>query len=105
MRIGKELECSAVIPGYGFLSENVAFAKAVRDAGLFWIGPDPDVIEMMGLKHRARELAIKANVPVVPGTGLLETLEEAVKAAEDLGYPVRYSLLTRHFRVLIEIFF
>jgi acetyl-CoA/propionyl-CoA carboxylase, biotin carboxylase, biotin carboxyl carrier protein len=62
----KEAGAEAVHPGYGFLSERAAFAAAVRDAGLAWIGPDPDVIERMGRKDAAREIAIAAEVPVVP---------------------------------------
>ncbi len=62
----KEAGAEAVHPGYGFLSERSAFAQAVRDAGLAWIGPDPDVIERMGRKDAARDIAIAAGVPVVP---------------------------------------
>jgi len=80
----------AVHPGYGFLAENAGFARRVRDAGLIWVGPDPDVIEEMGDKQRARRLAAEAGVPVLPGSkrfveGDLEGLENA---AEEIGYPV-----------------
>ncbi len=57
----------SVHPGYGFLAESAAFAEAVQDAGLTWIGPSPDAIELMGDKARAKRLAREAGVPVVPG--------------------------------------
>ena len=79
----------AVIPGYGFLSENTDFAKMVAAAGMVFVGPSPESIESFGLKHTARELATKAGVPIVPGTkGLISTADEAVQAAESLGFPV-----------------
>uniref|UniRef100_A0A0B7K551 ATP-grasp domain-containing protein n=1 Tax=Bionectria ochroleuca TaxID=29856 RepID=A0A0B7K551_BIOOC len=78
----------AVIPGYGFLSENVEFAKQVTDAGMIFIGPSTESITEMGLKHRAREVAQEAKVPVVPGTDLLASEAQALVAADDLTYPV-----------------
>ncbi|KAK2610000.1 hypothetical protein N8I77_003461 [Diaporthe amygdali] len=79
----------AIIPGYGFLSENADFARSVAAAGLEFVGPSPESIEQFGLKHMARELALAADVPVVPGTkGLLMNVNDATKAAEGLGYPV-----------------
>ncbi|KAL5339435.1 urea carboxylase [Aspergillus crustosus] len=82
-------EADAVIPGYGFLAENADFAAAVEAAGLVWIGPTPDQMRELGLKHRAREIAIAADVPVVPGTrGLVSSVETALEEAETIGYPV-----------------
>jgi urea carboxylase len=78
----------AVHPGYGFLSEDAAFAAAVEDAGLVFVGPTPDQLAVLGTKHTARALALDAGVPVFPGTGLLESLEAALDAAEEIGYPV-----------------
>ena len=70
-------------PGYGFLSENAEFAQKVEDAGLIWIGPTPDTIKSLGDKVSARELAMKCDVPVVPGTpGPVEKFEE-VKSFTD----------------------
>ncbi len=78
----------AIHPGYGFLSENADFAETVRDNGFVWIGPDPQTIRCMGDKATARATAQAAGVPIVPGTGLLATVEAALKAAERIGYPV-----------------
>ncbi|CAK7212536.1 hypothetical protein SEUCBS140593_001536 [Sporothrix eucalyptigena] len=79
----------AVIPGYGFLAENADFAGAVEDAGLVWIGPTPTQMRQLGLKHAARDIAVAAGIPVVPGGGhLLETIDEALEAADAAGYPV-----------------
>jgi urea carboxylase len=78
----------AVHPGYGFLSENAGFAEALAEAGIAFIGPDPRHLRDFGLKHTARNLAQKAGLPLLPGTGLLEDVDAAVAAAADLGYPV-----------------
>ncbi|MGZ4270869.1 MAG: acetyl/propionyl/methylcrotonyl-CoA carboxylase subunit alpha, partial [Solirubrobacteraceae bacterium] len=79
----------SVHPGYGFLSESAAFARAVRDAGLVWIGPPPDAIELMGDKARAKAAARAAGVPVVPGVdGDDLSLEELHAFASEHGYPL-----------------
>ncbi|KAM3422617.1 hypothetical protein BST61_g106 [Cercospora zeina] len=89
LRIAKEKGVDAIIPGYGFLSENAAFAKAVSDAGLAWVGPREDAIRAFGIKHTARDRAKQSGVPIVPGTeGLVENAEDAVEQSDVLGYPV-----------------
>jgi len=79
----------AIHPGYGFLAENAEFAEICSENGFVWIGPDAEVIRRMGDKAMARRTALAAGVPVVPGSeAVLETAEEAIAAAEKLGYPV-----------------
>ena len=78
-----------VHPGYGFLSENAEFARQVIDAGMTWLGPRPDVIHLMGMKHEARKVAIQAGLGVVPGSdGLVTTVNDAVAVANKVGFPV-----------------
>lgn len=84
----KATGAEAVHPGYGFLSENTKFARRLEAEGITFIGPTPENIESFGLKHTARELAETNGVPLLPGTGLLATLDEALIAAETIGYPV-----------------
>jgi acetyl-CoA carboxylase biotin carboxylase subunit len=96
--IGKLLDvarrsgATAVHPGYGFLAENARFAAACRDAGLTFIGPSPEAIESMGSKTGARQIAIKAGGPVVPGTEepfAADAPDETMRAtAEGIGYPI-----------------
>jgi acetyl-CoA carboxylase biotin carboxylase subunit len=79
----------AIHPGYGFLSEREPFARAVRDAGLVFVGPPPEAIAAMGSKTAARRLAMAADVPIVPGTTEpLRDADEAKQTAERFGYPV-----------------
>jgi acetyl-CoA carboxylase, biotin carboxylase subunit len=79
----------AIHPGYGFLSENARFADIVIAHGLTFIGPKPDHIRMMGDKIAAKQAAIEAGIPVVPGSnGAVTTEEEAIAAAEEIGFPV-----------------
>ncbi|QQO11011.1 acetyl-CoA carboxylase biotin carboxylase subunit [Breznakiella homolactica] len=81
--------CEAIHPGVGFLSENADFARMVRDKGLIFIGPDPEVIELLGDKVVARSTAKKFGLPVTPGTeGAVSSGEAAEKAAKSLGFPV-----------------
>ena len=80
IEVAKQLEADAIHPGYGFLSEREWFARAVREAGLIWIGPPAEAIAAMGSKTAARTLAIGAGTPVVPGT--TEALRDATQAAE-----------------------
>ena len=78
----------AIHPGYGFLSESVAFAEACEAAGIAFIGPTPDNIRAFGLKHTARDLALANGVPLAPGTDLLTDAEAALAAARRIGFPV-----------------
>jgi urea carboxylase len=78
----------AIHPGYGFLSENADFAEYCQEAGVVFIGPTPRQMRDFGLKHTARELAMESGVPLLPGTGLVESLDEAEYAASRIGYPV-----------------
>ncbi|MEM6160294.1 urea carboxylase [Erwinia sp. P6884] len=84
----KESGAQAIWPGYGFLSESLPFAAACEEAGIVFVGPTARQIGEFGLKHRARELAAEAGVPMTPGTPLLNSLQEALGAAETIGYPV-----------------
>ncbi len=78
----------AIHPGYGFLSENAAFAESCEAAGIVFIGPTPAQMRDFGLKHRARELAAAQQVPLLPGSDLLQDLATARREAARIGYPV-----------------
>jgi acetyl-CoA carboxylase biotin carboxylase subunit len=89
IEVAKEHRAQAIHPGYGFLSEREWFARAVRDAGLVFVGPPAEAIAAMGSKIAARTLAVQHNVPVVPGTTeALKDLDSARRLAESFGYPV-----------------
>ncbi len=78
----------AVHPGYGFLAENAHFAEVVKKCGLHWIGPQPDIMRKMGDKVQARAAMEKAGVPILPGTGVIESDAQAEEAVERIGLPV-----------------
>ena len=86
--IAQQSGAQAVHPGYGFLSENTRFISACDTAGLVFLGPTAEQIRQFGLKHEARALAEQAGVPLVPGSPLLASLEDAKAHAERIGYPV-----------------
>ena len=87
--IAKAHDVDAIHPGYGFLSENPALAHACAKAGLTFIGPTPELLELLGVKTTARRLAVSAGVPVLPGTEKpLSSAAEAQKIAQEIGYPV-----------------
>lgn len=86
--IALEQEASAIHPGYGFLSENPEFVRACEKAGLIFLGPTPEQMEIFGLKHRAREIAEQSKVPLLPGSGVLQDLDDALSVATEIGYPV-----------------
>ncbi|MGR9116589.1 MAG: urea carboxylase [Gammaproteobacteria bacterium] len=86
--IAKRLQVQAIHPGYGFLSENAHFAEACAQRGIVFIGPTPEHMRVFGLKHTARQLAADNRIPLLPGTELIDSLAEALTAAERIGYPV-----------------
>ncbi len=89
LEIAKETGADAIHPGYGLLSENSDFVAQVEAAGIKFIGPNAETMQLMGDKAQARSFAVKAGVPVVPGSdGPVADDEQAVKIAESLGYPV-----------------
>ncbi len=90
LEAARQSGAEAIHPGYGFLAENAAFARACEEAGIVFVGPPADAIDAMGSKTRARELMKEAGVPIVPGTTeAVDSVEEARKLIEDsIGYPV-----------------
>ncbi|MFE2102622.1 5-oxoprolinase/urea amidolyase family protein, partial [Streptomyces sp. NPDC059468] len=88
LKAAKDTGAGAIHPGYGFLSEDAAFARRCEDAGIVFVGPTPEQLELFGAKHTARAAAEAAGVPLAPGTGLLTGLPEALREADRIGYPV-----------------
>ncbi len=89
LEVARESGADAIHPGYGFLSENAGFARAIAEAGLVWIGPPPAAIEAMGSKTESRAMMAAAGVPIVPGTReALRSEDDALRIADELGYPV-----------------
>ena len=89
IEVAKKLGVDGIHPGYGFLSENADFSKAVSEAGLTFIGPRPHAIRVMGSKLAAKEAARNYNIPLVPGTeSAVNDIEEAKSVAREIGYPI-----------------
>ncbi len=88
LNIAAQCGAEAVHPGYGFLSENASFVEACEAAGLKFIGPTAEQMRCFGLKHRARQIALDAGLPLLPGSALLSDLNAALAEAETVGYPV-----------------
>jgi pyruvate carboxylase len=87
--LAKEKGVDMIHPGYGFLSENAEFARACEEARITFVGPRPELLELMGDKIAARELAKKLNIPVLPGTNEpIEERAEALKVAHEIGFPL-----------------
>lgn len=81
-------KAQAIHPGYGFLAENASFAKLCKKHGIAFVGPSGELIDRMGDKDAARRLMKASGVPIIPGSGILENVDEAKKAAKEIGYPV-----------------
>lgn len=89
IEVSKEMRVDAIHPGYGFLSENSAFAKKVTDAGIIFVGPSPESIEVMGSKLAAKNAVLKYGIPMVPGTDhAISDIPAAKKKALEVGYPI-----------------
>ncbi len=87
MDAARKTGAEAIHPGYGFLSENAGFAEACVASGVVFIGPTPQQMRDFGLKHTAREIASENGVPMLPGSGLLKDVDDALRAAAQVGYP------------------
>src|SRR5262245_19066437 len=88
LKAAHDTGAEAIHPGYGFLSENADFAEDCEKNGIVFLGPTAQQMRTLGLKHKAREVAVREDVPLLPGTGLLLDLSHALEEAEQCGYPV-----------------
>ncbi|EMT47202.1 MULTISPECIES: acetyl-CoA carboxylase biotin carboxylase subunit [Anoxybacillus] len=89
MSVATLTQCDAIHPGYGFLAENADFAELCRECNITFVGPSPEAITKMGTKDVARETMRQAGVPIVPGSqGIIESVDEAIALANEIGYPV-----------------
>lgn len=88
VELATEKQVDAIHPGYGFLSENIEFAKRCEEEGIIFIGPDSKHLDMFGDKVKAREQATKAGIPVIPGSGTVQSVEEVLAFGEEHGYPI-----------------
>ncbi|SDI74279.1 Carbamoyl-phosphate synthase L chain, ATP binding domain, partial [Arthrobacter subterraneus] len=88
VRVAKDAGCDAIYPGYGFLSENPNLARAAADAGITFVGPPAEVLELAGNKVRALEAARQAGIPVLKSSKPSADLEELVAAADEIGFPI-----------------
>lgn len=88
VQAAKATGCDALHPGYGFLSERAMFAQLCEDHGIIFVGPQPGIIDALGDKLRAREMAAAAGVPLVPGSGEIASAADARRIADEIGYPV-----------------
>ena len=89
IRLAKKQNVDAIHPGYGFLSEKPVFARACRDAGIVFVGPPVEVLESLGDKTTARQIAKQAKVPILGGTeSAIQSAESGLKKAEELGFPI-----------------
>ncbi len=88
LQVARQSSALAIHPGYGFLSEQADFAEQCAAHGICFIGPSPQQMRTFGLKHTARALALQNQVPLLPGTGLLDNIDQALHAAAQIGYPL-----------------
>ncbi|WP_120945878.1 acetyl-CoA carboxylase biotin carboxylase subunit [Helicobacter labacensis] len=88
LEVAKQAKVDAIHPGYGFLSENAQFAKKVEEAGIIFVGPSSELIATMGDKAKALEQAKKSQVPIMPSSPVLESVDQAMQEARAVGYPL-----------------